>query len=292
VRALRENAFWRNVCADPQLQPEIRNNLVTIYYCGLALVRELRLRQGVLKASVHHKFVPLQRTGSSRYHSLSWNEQAGLRFDDDLKPQQIAVGNAGVLKAYKRLMKYETGPEGILQQAIVTSITNRVLDQQVEFPAGGHNKIDVCHFDLSIQKIVFAEIKRIDDSRLFGPGEVPEVVAQLRDYGVWIARERETICSAYTDVIRWKRDLGLARRLRGIPDEPLDVERKPLLVIGDCSSADVRRIKNARNARDGSPWSRLWKHLESVVCGVILCGTSGCDLAVRERSQQKLWFGS
>ena len=47
VETLQNNVFWINVCSDRQLQPEIRNNVVTIYFCGQALVRELRLRSGV-----------------------------------------------------------------------------------------------------------------------------------------------------------------------------------------------------------------------------------------------------
>lgn len=292
VQTLKANAFWLRVCSDRQLQPEIRNNCLTVYFCGQALLRELRLRNDRLHASIHHKFVPLQKSQPSVYLPVAWKEGTGFRFTEELQPELPGEGDSAVLKAYKRLMKFEAGPEDLLQQQIVAKAQNLILDQQVEFPGEGHNKIDVCCFDPSIGRIVFVEIKRIDDPRLLGPGDEPEVIGQLRSYAGWIRRQRESITSAYREVVRLKRELGLGNRLKGVPEGNLCVEAKPLLVVGNCTATDVRNIHQARaKSRGDVPWSRLWRHLEQVACGIILCGTSGCQLAIRGGGGQRWRFG-
>jgi len=189
-------------------------------------------------------------------------------------------------------MKFEAGPEDLLQQQIVAKTQNVILDQQVEFPGEGHNKIDLCCFDPSIGRIVFVEIKRIDDPRLLGPGDEPEVIGQLRSYASWIHRQQEAISSAYTEVVRLKRELGLGNRLKGVPEGHLHVEAKPLLLVGNCTATDVRNIRQARTKSKGdTPWSRLWRHIEQVACGLILCGTVGCQLSVRGKDAQRWQFG-
>lgn len=288
VQALKSNPFWARVCSDRQLQPEIRNNVVTIYYCGQALVRELRIRNGRLSASVHHKFVPLQKTSPSVYLPLTWNGATGFVFEEKLQPQLLSNGSSEVLKNCKRLMKFEAGPEDVLQQNIITNARNLILDQQIEFPGMGSNKIDLCHFDPSIARVVFVEIKRKEDLRLFGPGEEPEVIGQLRSYAEIIRGQEEFIMNGLAAVIRLKRELGLDSRLTGVPDDGLCLELKPLLVIGNCTDQDVQQIRRARQQGNGS-WSSLWKHLDKVACGLIACGPKGCCLSLHGGGGQRWW---
>ena len=292
IQALKANPFWRNICSDRELQPEIRNNVVTVYFCGQALVRELCFHKGTLRASIHHKFVPLQRRSPSIYQSIVWKSPSGFTFEEKLLPQLLEDGRPVVLRAYKRLMKFEAGPEDRLQQEIVTGPKNLIVDQQVEFPIPGSNKIDLCYYDPSLQKIVLAEIKRKDDVRLLVPTDEPEVIGQLRSYMKTIQRQQDHILTELAEVIRLKRELGLGDRLRGVPEGDLRLESKPLLVIGNCTDADVRQIQNApKNLQDANPWSGLWKHLGKVACGLIACGPKGCRLAIRGGGGQRWWFG-
>ena len=292
VETLKHNPFWTTVCSDRQLQPEIRNNVVTIYFCGQALIRDLRLQGGNLSGSVHHKFVPLQKMNPSIYLPVTWKSPKGFAFEEQLLPQIPGEGKPEIVNAYKRLMKFEAGPEDLLQQAIICQPHNLIIDQQVEFPIEGSNKIDICYYDPSIEKIVFAEIKRKDDVRLIGPNEEPEVIAQLRAYGETIQKQQDAILAAITKVIRLKRELGLGDRLQGIPEDGLKLEPKPLLVIGNCNDQDVSQIQNTRKLpRNGGPWSPLWKHLEHVACGLIACGPKGCRMSIRGGGGQRWWFG-
>jgi hypothetical protein len=287
VQALKDNQLWASVCSDRGLQPEIRNDRLTVYYCGQALLRELRFQDGRLTASIHHKFIPLQRSHPSIYVPVAWEDESGFSFDHMLVPQTLGLGDSSVLNAYKRLMKLEAGPEDLLQQEIVSQGENTILDQQVEFPITGYNKIDLCYFDKSTKKMVFAEIKQKDDLRLFGPGEEPEVIAQLKSYGETIHRECDRLVAEFQKVIQLKRELGLASRLEEVPEEALCLEPRPLLVIGNCTSQDVQQIGQAKKSpASSSPWSRLWKQLPGVACGLIVCGPKGCRLCLGKGGQR------
>lgn len=293
VEALRTSTFWPNVCSDLQLQPEIRDDVITVYFCGQALVRKLQFQSGVLSAQVHHKFVPLQRTKPSFYLPLASNNPDGFAFKEELQAQPLHQCQPEILRSYKRLMKFEAGPEDILQQKIITRPKNLVIDQQIEFRSAGSDtiKIDLCYYDPSIERIVFAEIKRVDDSRLIGTDNVPEVIAQLRSYTTIIRREHHPILTGVQNVIQLKRDLGLGNRLTGVPNQDLVLEPKPLLIIGNCTDQEVRQIQHARTHRqNNSPWSRLWDHIEDVACGILICGEDGCRLFIRT-GRQRYWFG-
>jgi len=293
LQTLVGNPAWAAICSDRQLHPEVRAGRLTVYYMGQALLREVRLdKNGSLVASVHHKFVPLQRSTPDFYLGLRWDDSTGLAFDSGLSPQPPGTLEPDVLKAYKRMMKYEAGPEDILQQHIASDPRNCVLDQQTEFPARTHNKIDLAYFDPSIGKVCFAEIKRFDDARLFAPAGEPEVIRQLRAYGIWLREQSDTISTEYRRVVAAKRALGLGGRIKEAPDGELSVLTKPVLVIGNCTDADVRQIRQARSRpADGDTWSLLWRHLETVAAGLIISGGVGCDLAIRGGGPQKFWFG-
>jgi hypothetical protein len=188
-------------------------------------------------------------------------------------------------------MKLEAGPEDRLQQKIIVQSGNLVIDQQIELSLVATNKIDLCYYDPSIKKIVFAEIKRKDDLRLFSPGDEPEVVSQLQGYATAIQQEEAGILAGLTELIRLKRALGLQDRLHGIPANELQLEHKPLLIIGNCSDEEVRQISQAkRNRNSFSPWARLWNRLEHAACGLIVCGTEGCRLSIRGGGGQRWCF--
>ena len=223
---------------------------------------------------------------------IIWNRANGFAFDRQLQARPPQQGGAETLRAYKRLMRLEAGPEDLLQQNIITQAQNLVIDQQIEFRIPGSNKIDICYYDSSIKKIVFAEIKRKDDGRLFGPGDQPEVIGQLQAYSEAIYREQQAILNGLATVIRLKRALGLQDRLNGIPEEGLQVEPKPLLIVGNCTDEEVHQISHARRNRGNpAPWSRLWNHLENAACGLIVCGKGGCRLSIRGGGGQRWWFG-
>ena len=175
-------------------------------------------------------------------------------------------------------------PEGIIDQSVLERPENCVVDQEIEFQASGEprDKVDLCHFDAALQKLVFVEVKRRDDTRIFSkPDGQPEVLSQLKAYGDQLRTHRSGILAAYREVVTLKRRLGLGARLSSIPpDGPDDLLEKPVLVIGGCSHDDVRAIKS----RDAE-WLPLLSNLSGVAAGFIFAGNDGCRLALTPGTQ-------
>lgn len=280
IERLKTSRFWQNICGDTELQPEVRRDAVTVYYQGGALVRELRLDGGELLADVHQKFVPLLRTEGPTNIRLRGSGDGGMGFIRPPEPLPLGQADALTLKTYKDMMAIVLAPnvEGLLQQAIVSRSENAVLDQEIAFQESGESrdKIDLCHYDGHLRKLIFVELKHKDDSRLFKPLDRPEVLEQLEAYGRRLHTYRQELTEAYRRVAGWKRDLGLGGRLASVPtDGVMDLLEKPILVIGNCYRDDVPRIRNG----DGE-WAVLRRELPNVAAGLILCGKDGCRLGL------------
>lgn len=284
IERLKPAHFWHNVCQDGELWPEIRNDAITVYYRGGALLRELRLLNGDLVASVHPKFIPLQQPATKSVRLLD-KGTAGLSFAEPLGPLPLATAEPQALRAYKAMMDQvlTAFPEGEIVQSICCRQENQIIDQEIAFQESGESrdKIDLCHFDTALQKLVFVEVKRKDDARLLQPEERPEVLDQLAAYCRRLRDYRADLVSAYRQVVAWKKELGLGGRLSHVPVEgPNDLLDKPLLVIGNCTSTDVQRIKNAEGE-----WVPLMAGLKDVAAGYILCGREGCRLNLVKGTQ-------
>lgn len=278
IAVLKGSRFWMNLIADPELQPEIRDDSVTVYYRGGALLRNLKVLNGTLLAAVHPKFVPMPNVETRTYVRLSGTADQGLAFLDPIAPLSIGAAEASVLEAYKDVMDQvlHSFPEGRIVQAICTRRESQIVDQEIAFQESdeSRDKIDLCHFDDELRKLVFVEVKRIDDRRLFCPENRPEIIDQLQAYCDRLRSNRDVILTLYRQVVGWKRELGLGDRLSKVPlDGPTDLLDKPVLVIGNCSRSDVRAIK------DGVlKWAPVMQRLKEVAAGLILCGDDGCSL--------------
>lgn len=267
--------FWTSLIADHQLAPEIRDGHITVYYRGGALLKSLRLEGQSLVADVHPKYVPVQASKSSV--RLTWRD-SGFAFAEQVEAMPLGSASTDVLAAYKNEMAKVNRPEAGIVQQIIERPENIILDQEVAFQESGapRDKIDLCHYEAGLQKLVFVEVKRVDDPRLFKPGTRPEVLDQLAAYNQRLESNREAVLDAYRTVVACKRKLGLAERLKSLPaDGASDLLTKPILVIGNCSAADVKAIK-----KKADEWVPLMAGLSSVSAGLILCGKSGCRLTL------------
>ncbi len=277
INALASNPFWANVIADRQLAPEIRDGHVTVYFRGGALFQRLHLEGAMLVAEVHPKYIPVRAMKPSV--RLTWGE-SGFGFSGDVSPLPLGLAPADVLADYKAEMAQVLVefPEAAIVQRIIERTENTILDQEIAFQESGspRDKIDLCHFDQGLQKLVFVEVKRRDDTRLFKPDGAPEVLEQLAAYARRLETNRATVLDAYRIVVAAKRRLGMAERLKSVPIGGVaELLAKPILVIGNCSRADVKAIKEKRD-----DWEPLMTKLPQVAAGLILCGNDGCRLAL------------
>ena len=282
IDTLVKHPFWANLLADRQLAPEIRDGHVTVYFRGGALLKSLRFEGQSLVADVHPKYIPVRASRSSL--RLMWRD-SGFAFTEQVEAMPFGLGSPDVLAAYKDEMAkvLVKRPEAELVQQIIERVENIILDQEIAFQESGdsRDKIDLCHFDGGFQKLVFVEVKRVDDARLIKPDGRPEVLDQLAAYGQRLDLNRLLVLDAYRTVVACKRRLGLTEWLKSVPPEGADdLLAKPVLVIGNCSSADVKAIKAKKDE-----WAPLMAGLPSVAAGLILCGKAGCRLALVPGSQ-------
>jgi hypothetical protein len=283
IKALNDSPFWNNICADHELQPEIRDGHVTVYYRGRGLIRQLQLEDGRLTAKTNQKYIPISFTGKSADVGFVADMASGLQFTQEGQPEPLRLCDIETLGRYKTCaVAGSEFPEGDLVQKIVChNSKNQIVDQEIAFqrPGESRDKVDICYFDTKMNRLVFVEVKRREDGRLVGSGRSPKVLQQLSAYGQRLKDHRDEILDAYRHVVSWKRRLGLGDRLNQVPDNgPSDLLEKPLLVIGDCNKDDVHRIMGGE---DG--WAPLLDGLKDVAAGLILCGTTGCRLSLNSR---------
>lgn len=281
--------FWANIIADRQLAPEIRDGHLTVYFRGGALLRSLQLEGNTLVANVHPKFIPV-RAASSNVR-LAWLP-TGFGFTEEAHALPLGDASPDVLRAYKEEMGQvlTSFPEGALVQRIYEREENTILDQEIAFQEPGEKRdtVDLCHYDAIHGKLAMIEVKRRDDSRLLGQSGRPEVLDQLAAYGRRIVANRERVIEAYRTVTSLKRRLGIENRIQSVPEEgPSDLFAKPILVIGNCSMADVRAIRSGMDE-----WAPLMDGLPEVAAGLILCGGDGCRLDLVPGRQTLVFSGS
>lgn len=279
-----------NLVDDWDLQVEVRDNSVTIYYRGAALLRDICLENNQLSGKIHYKYVPLQRPERSDYLRMT-SSGDGLKFDTAPQPMPLNQFAPEVLREYKRMMKSVSGnPEANVVHGIVSRPENQIVDQELKFQESGQpetDKIDICHYDTGLNCLALVEVKGLHDSRLRSQdGEVPEVIGQLRRYRTRIEVCRECIIGGCDSSISLKRRLGLTNRLIGIPElDTLQLLKKPVLVIGGCTQNDVRSI-----FAENGEWQSLMDGLSEETAGVILCGQNGCDLNLEPPGRQTRVF--
>lgn len=212
---------------------------------------------------------------------MKWTT-SGFELPPDVRPLRFDLAQTSVLASYKEHMDLvlTTFPEGQVVQRIIEHEENTILDQEIAFQRSGEprDKIDLCSFDVDMRKLVFVEVKRIDDERLIQPTTRPEVLDQLGAYcrRLASAEDQIAILNAYKTVATIKRRLGLAHRLKALPtDGAVSLLTKPVLVIGNCSRADVKAI-----LAGADEWGPLMNALPEVAAGLILSGKNGCRLSL------------
>jgi len=284
VKALVEAPFWRRIIEDKELHPEIRDDRVTVYYSGCAIMRELNYQGGQLKCSVSLQHVPFENI-TSHEAKLLCTVQHGLKFEAPLEALPLGLGDERVIGLYKKAVRVR--PEQKLLGAVLNHQNNAgiVIDQEIAFP-GNTGRIDLCYFDRELQKLAFVEIKRFADPRLLSCGGMaPEVLTQLKTYAEFFAAERECILESFRQAIKSKRDLGLGERVCNIPKgNPTDLLMKPILAIGGCDKKVAESILNGDDR-----WRPLMNGLRKFAAGLYLFGNAGFTLGLSPGRQTLVW---
>ncbi len=288
---INQSGFWKQICSDLDFRPEIRNDKLTVYYGGQAFLGEIKLEKGSLVAKTNIKFVPTIKEDAAELTLVEQPNGSGLRFKNGIRPLEIGIASESICQGYKNRIEKEWGPESKLVRNICRHgghKSNQILDQEVVFQTTDdpRNKIDICHFDFSVNAIVFAEIKRVNDGRLFlsSRNDEPEVISQLRYYGQQINKYKKELVSVYKNVLRLKSAIGLENRFSSAMTE-VNIEKivtKPVLVIGNCSKVQTKKILDGQNE-----WEPLRNSIEKVAAGLIVIGKDGGRLSLLHGRQRQ-----
>lgn len=291
-----------NIVDDWELQAEIRDESVTVYYRASALLRDCRLnrRKDGLVASVHAKYVPLSPGHSSKYLRLFGSVGRGFDFAATPLARPLMLFEDETVQAYKKMICFTNrGREDDIVHRLVSRKDNRIVDQELTFEEprekkATKHKIDLCHFDIPRQLLALVEVKGIHDSRLRSrrDGEKPEVIHQLRGYRTRAENHRTDIIKACQSSIELKRRLGFANRLEGVPQEAgsLRLMAKPILVIGNCKADDISSILDRKGK-----WASLLDDLSDDAAGLVLLGDNkedkdGCSLDLKDGDPRSVVF--
>ena len=288
VQSLPSMPFWQAMLRDRELFPEIRNNAVTVYYRGAALIRDIRLKNGNFIGKTHVRYIPLRSTDSVAVEFIS-STLNGLNFSNAIEPWPLANADQDVLAAYKQRMKLIGGAERNVIDSLCRHSGNVIVDQEMKFQTRGDqkpDKIDILAYSAVDSTYCFVEVKSVTDSRLaMGSDGVREVVAQLRRYCDRIRAHAEDISQDIESTIKFKTSLGLGDRVAACHGVAATrILAKPILAIGGCSDRDVRSILQ----RDGV-WESMIDSLNEVAAGLILCGQGGTRLDLAD-GRQRRWF--
>jgi hypothetical protein len=273
---------------DPELCLEIRDNSVTIYYRGKAVIRELGVRSNQVVGSIHHRYIPLS-TPDSKYVDLSLSD-SGFSFASPVEPLSLEMLQPETIAKVKAAVKSANpGKENRVIQGLVTKPDNQIVDQEVAFQSPGErsfDKIDLCLYDRSINAFSLAEVKEVGDPRLFdGDDGVPEVIKQLDRYRQRIEANASSLVGTFNHVVCLKRKLGWGNRLSQTPLSDINkIVTRPMLVIGGCTRPDVTEIW-AGTGR----WEILMKELPKVASGLLVCGSNGGVVELKAGPQRKIF---
>lgn len=226
--------WWQSLVADPEIIIEIRKkDKIDAYYNGGCIMKDLSYQENQYRASIHFEYICLQSEKDYVDYTLTDNTS---EFDTS-KLQVIKLNNfdskaMDTLK--KRIAKfYDSESEKYIQSQFIQH-DPYFIDSEFAISANGKQlRIDLVRVDVPNQSIVFIEVKKAGDQRLYDG----KVVDQLTGYHNMIRDHKDEILQYYETVFQIKKKLGiLPEGLKNLDTiQHFSVVDKPLLLFGDCT---------------------------------------------------------
>jgi len=291
--------LWQDIVANPDFTPEIRDGSVTVFCCNRHFLHEWRLEDGRLTARMHHEHVPVCPPDSGPFFNLVWDNPKESHVRETPEVLMPSGGHPRDLEIFKRRMQSMAGQKDHVQHFVVTNSANQILDQWINFSTqptprqAKANLIDLCYYDPSLEKIVFAEVKHADHLLPVTGSYVPDMMSNLKSHGDWLVSQEAEIIEQYERVVRLKRDLGLGDRLARVPSgKKLELLCKPVLIIGGLEWSKFKSFPDPTSDEIiGTKWEQILRSLPDVAAGLIIYSYEGGWLAMREEDGDRWFFG-
>ncbi len=254
--------WWEFLVSQKDLYIDIRkDNYIDVYYHGGNIIRELRFDGEEYSGSINSKYLLPQ---ASEY----------IKYGKDIKEISLELGFSGLNKDKLKEIKcniakyYSAQSEKGLQSKFVTGSESCFIDTEFAYNYDDIKlRIDLVWIDTPKKKIMFVELKTMDDSRLY----TDEISEQVQKYNDFATKYEKDILEYYKSLFSIKKKLGI------LPDklndlESLDgftLEKRPLLLFGDCKKEWIDNNANCINEK-----------IKDSACGAYYFGLPkyNCDL--------------
>lgn len=270
-------SWWKLITSYDDVYADIRkDNTIDIYYNGGCIITGLRRKNNRFYGSIHYKYLLPERSTYLNYDMTDGN----LRLPD-IKPQLLfGQMDAKILKRIKDNIKNvlpATSEKGI-QGRFITQKSTCFLDSEFAYKTSKNViRIDLVWIDIGNRKIIFIELKTIDDSRLYDN----RICRQLSEYNNFLNENQSNLLDYYKKIFLIKKKLSLIKgslnTLESLND--FDVAKKPLLLLGNCTNDWIKLNSDKINDR-----------VRDIALGAYYFGSpNNCDIIKKSSSNRYIF---
>jgi hypothetical protein len=276
--------WWENLRSDPDIYINIRkDNSLNAYYRGASILKLSFNRKGY-NAKIHYKFVPIKQPKNVYVDLIIDSTSVGIQKDTVEIETDFRNFDSGVLHNIKEQIKlyYVTDAEKVLQAELVKEDDN-IIDTEFAYSEEDHIRIDIVRLDPEKRKIIFFELKLVDDERLESNSR-DNYIEQLVRYNKFINSHSNNLKKYYNKlfIIRKKLNLFKNNNLEEIEDlQDYELLDRPILLVGRCTQKWLDEQGNIE---------KINHQIEKVARGCFYFGGAPKDLSLQINPRQKYRF--
>lgn len=224
-----------------------KDNSLNVYYNGGSLIK-VQLSRGGIKGRMHEKY-------------LGYRGAKYVDYDLNRLPHEAVVIKEQIAS------HYSADSENGIKARLICAPDARYIDSEFAFPEIVGNKTDkdgknvteylTTRIDLTKLengKIVFVELKRIQDGRLLTKdpkNNPPEILSQMNEYQTFVSNHKQEITEYYKTLFTIKRKLGvLPKSLSNIDISDYELSKKVELYIEPYSELNSKRKKRVEAIKE------------------------------------------
>jgi hypothetical protein len=240
--------WWQEIVklshTDPDINIQLRSDSINVYSKMGNLLR-ISLEGNKVCCGVHYKY--LVANVKSPYEKIVPSNGQLLVEKDNLCPNIRDILKN--LNTIKQNISIYAGEEKAIQSRLVEKNKKTIVDVEVAFSGkslpddaemafsgksgpdgaeGDNARIDIVNFDKNLRKLVFVELKRAFDPRLYNK----EINDQIKKYYAFALKNGVQIVKAYQDAINTKKKLGIIKASSFLADVKIEaIEPRPILAV-------------------------------------------------------------
>ena len=238
--------WWKTLINDRDINIEVRkDNYIDVYYNGGAIIKELKYNSRTgFSGKIHRAYIPIDTTDD--YVKYLFSPTNDIDFSPvKIEPASNFSSSLSLIK--KQIAKsFPSGSEKAIQSKFIRN-DSAFIDSEFQYNLGHELiRIDLVRIDEKLKKIVFVELKRIGDARLYNG----EIVLQLEKYENFITSYDKALETYYRDIFMIKKSLGiLPESIKSLPSlAGYTVEPKVLLLFGDSNKQWIDKFSPTLDA--------------------------------------------